>query len=72
MKRINQILVFLLLGSALTANAQKSMDNKTTTLKLTSKWDKVFPQSNKVEHRKVTFHTTSASSWLPTYTRPKA
>ncbi len=56
MKRINQILVFLLLGSALTANAQKSMDNKTTTLKLTSKWDKVFPQSNKVEHRKVTFH----------------
>lgn len=52
MKRINQILVFLLLGSALTANAQKSMDNKTTTLKLTSKWDKVFPQSNKVERRR--------------------
>lgn len=24
-------------------------------LKLTEVWDKVFPQSNKVEHRKVTF-----------------
>lgn len=56
MKRINQILVFLLLGSALIVNAQKKMDNKTTKLQPTSKWDKVFPQSNKVEHCKVTFH----------------
>lgn len=27
------------------------------TLNLTQEWDKVFPQSDKVEHKKVTFHT---------------
>ncbi len=27
-----------------------------TALKLTDKWDKVFPKSDKVEHKKVTFH----------------
>lgn len=27
-----------------------------TTLHLTQEWDKTFPKSNKVEHRKVTFH----------------
>lgn len=26
-------------------------------LKLTSEWDKTFPQSDKAEHSKVTFHT---------------
>lgn len=56
MKRIAQSLAFLILGSAITLNAQSKMNNKATTLQLTSKWDKVFPQSDKVEHRKVTFH----------------
>lgn len=26
------------------------------TLKMTQEWDKVFPQSDKVDHTKVTFH----------------
>lgn len=47
---------------ALTANAQ-SMNNPNTNtslapveqLELTQEWDKVFPKSKKVEHRKVTF-----------------
>ena len=27
-----------------------------TELKLTQEWDKVFPKSEKVNHRKITFH----------------
>ena len=39
-------------------------------LKLTEVWDKVFPQSNKVEHRKVTFVnrygiTLAADMYIP-------
>ncbi len=41
--------------------AQKSENNQNnenmTTLELTQKWDKVFPLSEKVNHRKVTFET---------------
>lgn len=33
----------------------KGSDIKQTTLSLTQEWDKTFPQSNKVNHRKVTF-----------------
>lgn len=32
------------------------MTMKEETLKLTQEWDKTFPQSDKVDHRKVTFH----------------
>lgn len=28
----------------------------TETLKMTEKWDKVFPKSERVNHRKITFH----------------
>ena len=37
--------------------AQKNMENKIVKqeLKLTEKWDKVFPQSTQVDHKKVTF-----------------
>ena len=39
-------------------------------LSLTSEWDKVFPQSDRVEHRKVTFHnhfgfTLAADLYMP-------
>ncbi len=39
------------------ANAQSKMKNNIAKqeLKLTEKWDKVFPQSSKVSHKKVTF-----------------
>ena len=33
-----------------------SANTEAATLKLTQKWDKVFLQSDKVQHRKVTFH----------------
>ena len=39
-------------------------------LNLTQEWDKVFPQSNKVDHKKVTFHnrygiTLAADMYIP-------
>lgn len=43
--------------AVMSVNAQKKMENKIVKqeLKLTEKWDKTFPQSNKVNHKKVTF-----------------
>ena len=35
---------------------QTKTDENMTTLNLTQEWDKKFPKSDKVEHRKVTFH----------------
>ncbi|GFM64019.1 hypothetical protein PSCICJ_01370 [Pseudomonas cichorii] len=35
--------------------AQNQAAPKAETLTLTSQWDKTFPQSNKVDHQKVTF-----------------
>jgi hypothetical protein len=32
-------------------------------LNLTHVWDKTFPQSDKVTHSKITFHTVTASRW---------
>ena len=42
---------------AFASNADKSATSKikAETLNLTSAWDKVFPQSDKVNHRKITF-----------------
>ena len=54
------ILAAVLMGLTLTACNQKSENNQNeegmnTTLNLTQEWDKVFPQSDKVDHKKVTF-----------------
>ncbi len=38
-----------------TGNGQTKTDNNMTTLQLTQDWDKTFPKSDKVDHRKVTF-----------------
>ena len=57
MKRL--ILMSALLGGMLTACTQKAELKNDNDMKeqlvLTQEWDKVFPQSDKVEHRKVTF-----------------
>ena len=37
-------------------NSQEETEMITDELTLTNEWDKVFPQSDKVNHRKVTFH----------------
>ncbi|MBR0072985.1 MAG: alpha/beta hydrolase, partial [Bacteroidales bacterium] len=49
------IVATLALAGCNNANQQKEtdMNNK---LELTQEWDKVFPQSDKVNHCKVTFH----------------
>ena len=47
--------VMLLSGCAQKENNQTNEDNM-TTLNLTQEWDKTFPKSDKVEHKKVTFH----------------
>ena len=50
----------MLVAGVLTAcNSQKqpqTEENMTTKLTLTQEWDKVFPKSDKVDHKKVTFH----------------
>jgi len=58
MKQI--ILSMALLGLLLTACTTRNFDqqnkeNMNTTLNLTQDWDKVFPLSDKVDHKKVTF-----------------
>ena len=54
---IGFLLAFLFTGEALNAQSKNGLKNSNgmKDLKLTEVWDKVFPQSNKVEHRKVTF-----------------
>ena len=60
MKKI--LIAAALVGGMLTACTQKSNNNQNnesmnTTLTLTQEWDKVFPLSEKVNHKKVTFKT---------------
>ena len=57
MKKV--LLAAVLMGITLTAcNENKQTTNEesmNTTLNLTQDWDKVFPKSDKVDHKKVTF-----------------
>ena len=56
---MKKVLAAVLMGITLTAcNENKQTTNEegmNTTLQLTQEWDKVFPQSDKVTHEKVTF-----------------
>ena len=57
---MKKVFAAVLMGLMLTACTQKSDNNQNdismnTTLQLTQEWDKVFPQSDKVDHKKVTF-----------------
>jgi hypothetical protein len=72
MKKI--ILAVVVLGMAVITNAQTMVKIQTSNLdeqlQLTSEWDKVFPKSEKVDHRKVTFHnhfgiTLAADMYIP-------
>ena len=55
----NLLLSAILVAAALTActnkNQTKTEENMNTTLTLTQEWDKTFPKSDKVDHKKVTF-----------------
>ena len=59
-----KVLAAVLMGMMLTACTTKSnnelnelneLNSMNTTLNLTQEWDKVFPKSDKVDHKKVTF-----------------
>jgi fermentation-respiration switch protein FrsA (DUF1100 family) len=57
-------------GTAQAAETVQKEGFKMENLKLTSEWDKTFPQSDKVEHSKVTFHnrygiTLAADMYVP-------
>lgn len=61
-----------LLGEFAMANTQSAttIDVPAQHIQLTQQWDKVFPQSDKVDHRKVTFKnrygmTLAADLYLP-------
>lgn len=66
-----------LIALSVTALCVCSCQNKTTeTMQLTTKWDKTFPQSEKVNHSKVTFKnrygiTLAADLYVPTTTNGK-
>lgn len=49
------MLLFSLSSAAQTTNSMKGSSIQPQQLQLTQEWDKTFPQSNKVNHRKVTF-----------------
>ena len=55
MKHLFLSLAFM--GLALTAYSQNNQNivKMNTTLQLTQQWDKTFPKSDKVDHKKVTF-----------------
>ena len=69
------IITAVLAATALTActdkgNQKQSNDNDMNTLELTQEWDKTFPLSEKVSHKKVTFHnrygiTLAADMYTP-------
>lgn len=71
--RILTILVSLFLGVACTptdTETNRKNDNDMENLSLTREWDKVFPQSDKVDHSKVTFTnrygiTLAADLYIP-------
>ena len=70
---IKYIIVAGLLAFTVTTRAQNEQENmkfQEETLRLTTEWDKVFPQSDKVNHSKVTFHnrygvTLAADLYMP-------
>lgn len=70
---IKYIIAAGLLAFTVTTRAQNKQENmkfQEETLRLTTEWDKVFPQSDKVNHSKVTFHnrygvTLAADLYMP-------
>ena len=69
------ILAAVLLGGMLigcTNKEQSKTEEDMTTLNLTQEWDKVFPLSEKVNHRKVTFETQYGLTLAADLYTPKA
>lgn len=76
-KKLSSLLAAFLLAGLTTVSAETAIDkcnfsngNDMEKLELTNEWDKVFPQSDKVNHSKVTFHnrygvTLAADLYVP-------
>lgn len=76
-KKLSSLLAAFLLAGLTTVSAETATDkcnfsngNDMEKLELTNEWDKVFPQSDKVNHSKVTFHnrygvTLAADLYVP-------
>ena len=76
-RNMKKIMIAILAGAVLLAGCtngkttrKTNEEMKTTTLTLSAEWDKVFPQSDKVNHRKVTFRnrygiTLAADLYVP-------
>ena len=54
-KNLLMAVVLILCGCTQKDETNQNNENMNTTLQLTQEWDKVFPQSDKVNHKKVTF-----------------
>lgn len=77
--KTKKIITAILLGTVMTlgsaalpadvAASNKKEEGK--TMKITDKWDKVFPQSEKVNHRKVTFHNRYGITLVADLYEPK-
>ena len=82
-KKLSCLLAAFLLAGLTTVSAETATDkcnfsngNDMEKLELTNEWDKVFPQSDKVNHSKVTFHnrygvTLAADLYVPKNTTGK-
>lgn len=82
-KKLSCLLAVFLLAGLTTVSAETATDkcnfsngNDMEKLELTNEWDKVFPQSDKVNHSKVTFHnrygvTLAADLYVPKNTTGK-
>lgn len=66
------LLSFLIfLGISETAEAQEQKTMSMNTLDLIQEWDKTFPQSDKVEHSKITFHNRYGITLAADLYKPK-
>ncbi len=62
------VLTFLAFANVV---AQKTVKISMETLELTQEWDKTFPQSDKVEHSKITFHNRYGITLAADLYKPK-
>lgn len=67
------VLVCTFVASIMTVNAQTRLNkrNEMEKLNLTTEWDKTFPQSDKVEHSKITFHNRYGITLAADLYKPK-
>ena len=74
MKKLALFATIVILATACNDNKQetKNNENMKQELQLTQEWDKVFPLSDKVDHRKVTFETQYGLTLVADLYTPKA